>query len=136
MHDIFEKIIAREIPAEIIYEDESVISFLDIRPINKGHALVVPKQKFINALDGDPETLGHMMQIAQKVALALIETTEASGINLLMNNGDTAGQDVFHAHLHVIPRFKRGEAFEPAQHVTYAEGEMAQLAKEIASNLA
>lgn len=135
MHDIFEKIIAREIPAAIIYEDDQVISFLDIRPVNKGHALVVPKKKFVNVLDGDPDTLAHMMRIGQKVALAVKEVTGAGGINLLMNNGDVAGQDVFHAHLHVIPRFKRGEAFNPAQHVTYEDGEIDTLAEKIKTGL-
>ena len=131
MGDIFEKIITREIPASIIYEDDVVIAFLDIKPINKGHALIVPKKKFRNIFDGDSEVLGHMMQVAQKVAIALQKVTGAKGINVAMNNEDAAGQDVFHAHLHVIPRFKRGEAFQPAQHVTYEDGEMDTLAETI-----
>lgn len=135
MDDIFEKIIAREIPASIIYEDDMVISFLDIKPINKGHALVVPKQKFRNVFDGDPEILGHMMKVAHKIASAIRTATNAPGMNLLMNNEDEAGQDVFHAHLHIIPRFKGGEAFEPAQHLAYEDGEMDQLAEKIKNSL-
>lgn len=131
MNDIFEKIIAKEIPASIIYEDEVVISFLDIKPINKGHALIVPKKKFVNIFDADPSVLGHMMHIAQKVAIALRETTNAEGVNILMNNEAVAGQDVFHAHIHVIPRFESDEAFKPAQHVSYKEGEMDVMARNI-----
>lgn len=135
MDNIFEKIIAREIPAAIIYEDDAVISFLDINPINKGHALIVPKKKFINIFDADPEVLAHMVQVAQKVAHGLKRTTGMDGVNLLMNNEKAAGQDVFHAHIHVVPRFDRDEAFQPAQHVAYDDGEMHALAKKIQASL-
>ncbi len=133
---IFEKIIAREIPASIIYEDEKVISFLDISPNNKGHALVVPKKTFVNILDGDDESLAHIMYVAKKVAHALISTTGATGVNLVMNNGADAGQVVFHAHMHVIPRFKDDGVFESPKKTSYAEGEEVLLAEKIKSAIA
>ncbi len=133
---IFEKIIAREIPASIIYEDEKVISFLDISPNNKGHALVVPKKTFVNILDGDDESLAHIMHVAKKVAHALISTTGATGVNLVMNNGADAGQVVFHAHMHVIPRFKDDRVFESPKKTSYAEGEEVLLAEKIKSAIA
>lgn len=136
MNDIFEKIITRKIPASIIYEDEMVISFLDINPINKGHALVVPKVKFVNIFDADPAVLGHMIHVAKKVSVALRETVDAKGVNILMNNEKAAGQDVFHAHIHVVPRFQSDEAFKPAQHVSYEDGEINTLAEKIKTQLA
>jgi histidine triad (HIT) family protein len=131
---IFNKIIAREVPADIVYEDDTVIAFLDIHPIRKGHTLIVPKKQFENIFDGDPEVLGHMTKIAQKVARALLKTVEARGVNLHMNNGHEAGQDVLHAHMHIIPRYRRGEAFAIPEHDTYKNGESAVLAEKIKAN--
>ena len=119
MHDIFEKIIAKQIPAEFIYEDDAVVAFLDIKPVNEGHALVVPRKKFKNIFDGDPETLGYMMQVAQKVGKALREVTGCDGVNITMNNEHAAGQEVFHAHLHVIPRFTNDKVFAGVRHLDY-----------------
>ncbi len=135
METIFEKIIAREIPADIIYEDDTVVSFLDIRPIVKGHALVVPRKKYINVYDIEPDVFGHMIQVAQKVAIAQKKITGAKGATILMNNEHEGGQEVFHAHIHVIPRFNRGEAFIPAQHLSYESGESEALALQIKSLL-
>lgn len=115
---IFSKIINREIPADIIYEDDVVLAFLDINPINYGHSLVIPKQPFVNALDGDADSLAHMMRVGQKIARALAATNYASGINLIMNNGADAGQEVFHAHLHVVPRHSNDNAFTKPTHIT------------------
>lgn len=131
MSTIFEKIIAREIPAAIIFEDDIVISFLDISPNNKGHALVVPKKKFENIFDADLEVAGHMMHVAKKIAHALQEAVGATGVNLVMNNGADAGQEVFHAHLHVIPRFPQDGIFQKPKHTSYETGEAEKLAEEI-----
>jgi histidine triad (HIT) family protein len=120
MHNtIFEKIIAREIPAEIIYEDDLVIAFLDIVPVNVGHTLVVPKKKFVNIFDGDAEVLAHMMRIAQRIGKAVREATQCDGINIAMNNESAAGQEVFHAHIHIIPRFTDDQAFVRPKHVAF-----------------
>jgi len=104
--NIFAKIIAREIPADFVYEDEVVLAFLTIAPNNHGHTLVIPKKHFVNIFDGDPETLAHMMKVGQKIALALKKAGLAEGVNLVMNNGEEAGQEVWHSHLHVVPRLK------------------------------
>lgn len=135
MNDIFEKIIAREIPAEIIYEDDTVISFLDITPVNKGHALVVPKKKIINIFDGDEVTLEHMIRAAKKVATAIRTTLGADGVNIVMNNEAAAGQKIFHAHMHIIPRFEGDEAYHPARHTPYAEGEIETIAQTLRTTL-
>lgn len=135
MDTIFQKIIAREIPADIIYEDEQVLAFLDISPIRKGHVLIVPKHPYVDIFDIEPDVLAHMARLSQRIAQTLKETVAARGVNLHMNNGAEAGQDVFHAHLHVIPRFERSEAFENAEHETYADGEASHLAEELRKNL-
>ena len=131
MSTVFKKIIDGEIPADIVYEDEYTLAFLDINPAKKGHTLVIPKIEFENIFDADPEYLGHMMRTAQKVAHALKKAVGAKGVNIAMNNGAEASQDVFHAHIHVIPRFERGEIFPPPPHETYTDGESAELAEKI-----
>jgi len=118
MHTVFEKIIARELPAEIIYEDDQVVVFLDIKPVHAGHALVVPKVPFVNIFDGDLEVLGHMMKVGAEIGRRQQVALGATGVNLIMNNGAAAGQEVFHAHLHVIPRYKGDQSFSPPLHDT------------------
>jgi histidine triad (HIT) family protein len=125
---IFTKIINREIPAHIVYEDDTIIAFLTIEPINPGHTLVVPKIPFVNIFDGHTETLGQMMQVAQKISQALVESKLAEGVNLIMNNGETAGQEVWHAHLHVVPRLTDDQSLIAPKHVTYEAGQAATLA--------
>ena len=136
MNTIFSKIISREVPADIVYEDAYVLAFLDIRPVRKGHTLVIPKIEFVNIFDGDPEYLGRMMVVAQKIAPAIIKATGATGVNLLMNNGEAAGQDVMHAHLHIIPRFRRGETFIVPDHDSYLQDESPELAEKIKTVIA
>ena len=92
MDDLFLKIIAGDIPSARIYEDQYVVAFLDINPNNKGHALVVPRQKFQNIFDGNADTLAHMMKVAQKIAVAQKEVLGCDGVNILMNNEAAAGQ--------------------------------------------
>lgn len=128
---IFEKIIDREIPAEIVYEDDTVLAFLDIKPINVGHTLIVPKRKFVNIFDGDPEVLAHMLRVGKRIADALRTLGICDGINILMNNEAAAGQEIFHAHLHVIPRKAEDGAYLPAKHLAYD----ADAAKKIAASL-
>lgn len=131
METIFSKIISREIPASIVFEDERVLAFLDINPITKGHTLVIPKIASRNIFDTDPETLGHLIGVAQKIALALKEATNADGINILMNNEESAGQEIFHAHIHIVPRKTGDNAFHKTPHVAYEEGEMDSLYTEV-----
>jgi histidine triad (HIT) family protein len=117
MDTIFTKIINREIPAHIIYEDEVVLAFLDITPVNHGHTLVIPKKPFVNIFDADSETFAHMHKVAIVVALALKKAGLADGVNLVTNNGEAAGQEVFHSHLHVIPRKNGDQSFSKPKHV-------------------
>ncbi len=103
---IFCRIVKGELPCYKLYEDDSVISFLDIFPVHPGHALVVPKKHSIDIFDTDEATMKQMIAVAKKLSPAVMNAAKADGINIGMNNGEAAGQEVPHAHLHVIPRYK------------------------------
>lgn len=127
MENIFLRIINREIPANIIYEDDLVIAFLDIAPVNKGHTLVVPKKHFVNIQDGDPEILAHMIKIVQKIAQAQVKELGAEGFNLVVNNGIAGGQEVMHSHFHVVPRYLGDNAYQKPRHVECTKEELVEI---------
>lgn len=133
---IFTRIINREIPADIIYEDAEVIAFFTIEPINPGHTLVVPKKPFVNLLDGDEAVLGHMTVVAKRIGNALIANGFATGINLIMNNEVDGGQEVFHAHMHVVPRKKDDYAFTKPKHAPTTSEEITHIATALKAALA
>jgi histidine triad (HIT) family protein len=133
---VFAKIIRREIPAEIVYEDEETLAFLDIAPTNPGHTLVVPKKPFRNLLDDvDDATLLSLMKTVKKVASAVQKATGATGVNVVVNNEAAAGQIVFHLHFHVIPRFADDRVARWTKK-KYAEGEAAKTAEGIRQAIA
>lgn len=92
-------------PTNSIYEDEEFNVILDICPATKGHALVLPKSHCDNALDADSELLGKAINVAAKTGNAIKKALGCDGINIVQNNGEAAGQTVFHLHFHVIPRY-------------------------------
>jgi len=102
--NIFAKILRGEMPSFKVYEDDHTYAFMDIMPRGTGHCLVIPKAPSRNLLDAEPETLGHVMQTAQKIAQAALKAFGADGITIQQFNEDAAGQIVFHYHVHVIPR--------------------------------
>ena len=105
-NSLFSKIVTGEIPAAKIYENEDVLAFLDIAPVAKGHTLIIPKKNY-PLLEDLPENLvAPIMLAAQKVVRMQKKALGSSGSTLLQNNGKSAGQEVFHFHLHIIPRFK------------------------------
>jgi histidine triad (HIT) family protein len=105
MDCLFCKIINREIPADIVYEDGNTLAFLDVKPNTPGHTLVIPKDHFENIYGIPDEALARLSISVKKVALAIKNGLDADGINIQMNNEAPAGQIVFHAHIHVIPRY-------------------------------
>lgn len=131
MTTIFTKIINKEIPADIIYEDDVVVAFLDIQPVNHGHTLVIPKAPSTDATETEPETLAAIMQVAQQIAKAQKVALGATGHNLIFNCGTDAGQEVFHTHLHVVPRFPNDHAYQHPKKAPYSEGESAATAEKI-----
>ena len=102
---IFCRIAAGEVPAERVMETPGVLAFLDIAPVNYGHTLVIPKAHYPNLLELPDALWTEMGQVCRRVARALKSALPAQGFNIGMNNFEAAGQAVFHAHLHVIPRY-------------------------------
>jgi histidine triad (HIT) family protein len=102
---IFCKIIAGELPARIVAEDELTVAFMDINPATRGHALVVPRRHARDLLDVEPEDLQAVAVAAARLAGRMSERLGAAGVNLLNSCGAAAWQTVFHFHVHVIPRY-------------------------------
>jgi histidine triad (HIT) family protein len=107
---IFCKIASGEIPSITLYEDDKVKVIFDAGPATVGHSLVIPKAHAANVFEIEDDLLAHAHIIAKKIAIALKEATGCAGINILQNNGEVAGQSVFHLHIHVIPRYDDDDA--------------------------
>ncbi|MBW9061843.1 HIT family protein [Rhizobium herbae] len=102
--NIFARILRGEIPAQKVYEDNSTLAIMDVMPQAEGHVLVIPKAASRNILDADPATLGPLIAVVQKIAIAAQEAFDADGVTIMQFNEAPAGQSVFHLHFHVIPR--------------------------------
>ena len=103
---IFCKIAQKQVPCSLVYEDAKTVAFLDIRPLNEGHTLVIPYEHYKNIFDIPQELICYIHEITQKVAQAVEKATHADGISIIQQNGEAAGQEIFHLHVHVIPRFE------------------------------
>ena len=102
---LFCKIVKKEIFAAILYEDDDVIAFMDIKPINPGHALIIPKKHAVLVEEMDEELFLKLFPVARNIAAKIKEKIpETTAINYFIADGEDAGQEVFHMHLHVIPR--------------------------------
>jgi histidine triad (HIT) family protein len=103
---IFCKIAQKQVPSSLVYEDEKTVAFLDIRPLNEGHTLVIPKEHYVNIFDIPKELICYIHEVTKKVVQAVEKATHADGISIIQQNGEAAGQEIFHLHVHVIPRFE------------------------------
>ncbi len=108
---VFTRIIKKELPAVIVYEDDDTLAFLDIAPNVPGHTLVIPKKPFRNIFDIDDDTLARVMSTVRKIAPAVRDAVGAKGVQINSNHEHEGGQEVFHLHFHIIPRHAR-EDFE------------------------
>ncbi len=102
--NIFAKILRDEIPSTRIYEDDATLAFMDIMPRAEGHCLVIPKTPCRNLLDASPEQLAAVMHTVQKVSQAVMAAFDATGVTIQQFNEADGGQEVFHLHVHVLPR--------------------------------
>ncbi len=108
---VFCKIVEGSSPASIVFQDETCIVFMDIEARNPGHMLVVPKAHSASLSELEPDSGAHLFKVAQQMAKAARRSNvRCEGINLFLADGEVAGQDVFHVHLHVLPRFD-GDGF-------------------------
>lgn len=106
---VFCKIAAGEIPSRKIYEDKDVVAIMDLSPTSKGHSLIIPKEHYANIYDIDEDIAAKIMRVAKKLATKMTVALNCDGFNLLQNNGATAGQTMFHFHMHLIPRYKNAD---------------------------
>lgn len=106
---IFCKIASGEIPATTLYEDQDFRVILDLGPASKGHALILPKEHYANIYEIPEELAGKSMILAKKMANVLTRALKCDGFNIVQNNGEPAGQTVFHFHMHLIPRYEGDE---------------------------
>ncbi len=131
---IFCKIVNGEIPASKVYENEHVLAFIDISQVTKGHTLVIPKAHHRDLFDLSEESAKHVFEAVPKVAKAVKHTYEAEGLNIVNNNGEIAGQTVYHFHVHLIPRYGKGDGFGAVwkdHSAEYKSEDLQQIAKEI-----
>lgn len=128
---IFCKIIRGEIPSATIYEDGDFKVILDINPAARGHALILTKEHYANLYELPKELAGKAMVLAAKLTAHMTEKLHCDGFNLVQNNGEVAGQTVFHFHLHLIPRYKDGDNRDLLtwNQITYEDGQVAALAE-------
>ncbi len=102
---IFCRIVNKQAEASLVYEDDYTLAFLDIHPLNPGHTLVIPKKHYPNVFEMPLEEVGRVFVSAAKVARAVRKASRADGISIGQSNGRAASQEVFHMHIHIIPRF-------------------------------
>ena len=125
---IFCKIVSGELPSNKVYEDDAVLAFFDIHPVNPGHTLVIPKEHAATIFDMSAHIWGSVQGAVHRVAIALEKGAEADGVNLMMNNREHAGQVVHHAHVHLIPRYK-GDGLQLWPHHSFDTDESSVILK-------
>ena len=132
---IFCKIVAGEIPAAKVFEDDVVLAFLDIGPLSDGHTLVIPKEhcSWLHECPGD--LIGQVGARLGKIAGAVVSAVGCQGYNVLCNNGAVAGQVVEHVHFHIIPRDAGDGVFNRWPSYKYSEGRIEELAHRVRANL-
>ncbi len=132
---LFCKIIKGEIPSAKVYENENIIAFLDLHPVNIGHTLIVPKNHYDNLYDTPDEIICEMMKLTKKLSIAIKNSMHADGINIEMNNEKSAGQIIPHAHWHIVPRFGDDGFTHWHGKRPYKEGEMSEVVDKIITAL-
>ena len=134
MDCIFCKIIKKELPGDVVFENDKMIAFLDINPINFGHTLVVPKGHVENLFEMEDDDLREVILGIKKVAKGIVSALDVKGFNVGQNHGEVAGQIVPHLHWHVIPRLAEDNLGQwPAK--SYSKGEKEEIANKIRENI-
>jgi histidine triad (HIT) family protein len=131
MNCVFCDIVNGKEKAEILFEDENTLSFLDIRPFNYGHSLIVPKKHYDNFLEIPTDELKSVINTTQIISAAVTKSLKPEGFNILANNGSAAGQTIFHFHFHIIPRFRDDDFKFRVNLKQYTDGMMKNFADQI-----
>ena len=135
MDCIFCAIAARRAPAEVVFEDETTLAFMDINPANPGHTLVIPKAHFVNLFDLDEEAALAVMRTVHRLAGPVKQAMNADGINLIHASGRAAFQSVFHFHVHIIPRWFSDDIRPPWRSTPGKRQEIRQAAQRIRAQI-
>src|SRR5215469_5430225 len=132
---VFCELVAGKRPISVIGETHNLLAFMDIQPVNPGHALVIPKRHAPYLADLDPSLAGQMLTMGMRIAAALRTCgVRCEGVNLFVADGEAAGQEIFHAHLHVFPRFAGdgfGLKFSPDYFVLPSRANLDEVANDI-----
>jgi histidine triad (HIT) family protein len=131
---IFCKIVSGSIPAHKVYEDDDILAFLDINPVNPGHTLVITKDHHSTLLDLPEDLAEKVMAVTKKITPAILSGVGAKAFNLGLNQGEIAGQVVDHFHFHIMPRFE-GDGHQLFKGKEYEEGEAEEVLSKIKNNL-
>ncbi|MBI5224765.1 HIT family protein [Candidatus Micrarchaeota archaeon] len=132
---IFCKIIEGKLPCWKVYEDKSHIAFLDLYPAVKGHVLVIPKKHYAHFSQIHHKEIGNFIEAVQKVAMGVKKAMKADGINVFLNEGKAAGQIVFHAHFHIIPRYENDGINFSVGRDSYLDGEMLMMQRKLTDSI-
>ena len=132
---IFCQIVAKQAPSSLLYEDETVMAFLDIRPLNRGHTLVIPKEHYVDIFDTPDRVLATVHVASKLLADAVKKATDADGISIIQQSGKAAGQDIFHIHVHVVPRFLGQKLPSFHELVLVERSELEEMAAKIRASL-
>jgi len=131
---VFCRIVSNELPSVKVYEDDDVVAFLDIAPVNKGHVLVIPKEHFETIIDIPDDVLKKLIVVVKNVSEAVKDALKSDGISIAMSNYKAAGQVIPHAHFHIIPRF-HGDGLKLWSQGSYNDGEMELFGSKIRKHL-
>lgn len=123
---LFCKIVSGKIPSYKVYEDDAVFAFLDINPASEGHTLIAPKKHFNKFTDMSAKDVASLFEVARKITAAVEKTLLAEGSNIGINNGEVAGQEIPHVHVHVIPR-RRGDGGRGIKSIVWTEPDTTNL---------
>ncbi len=132
---VFCKIVEGLIPSARVLETDHAVAFLDINPVNLGHVLLVPKAHHAGLADLPEEAAAETARLLPRLARAIQAATGADGLNLIINNGQAAGQTVFHGHWHLIPRFVDDAVHWPWPHLAYAGDELSEMRRRLQREL-
>ena len=128
---IFCKLANGEFPTNSIYEDDKFNVILDLAPATKGHALILPKEHYANLYELPEEVAMNVMKLAKKMVQLMTDKLGCDGFNLVQNNGEVAGQTVFHFHMHLIPRYKNDGEILKYNVQSFSQDELAEIKKQI-----
>jgi histidine triad (HIT) family protein len=103
---VFCRIAQKQSPGSVVYEDRTVMAFLDTNPLNEGHTLIIPKEHYENIFEIPEEFLAYIHMISKRIAVGVKKATNADGISIFQQNGKAADQEIFHLHVHIVPRYE------------------------------